>query len=46
MNSAAQLMNGDLRDTFQRWYPGMKAGSEDPLSSPPDLDLVIADKLK
>jgi TnpA family transposase len=27
----AQVMNGDLRDTFRRWYPGMKAGSEDPL---------------
>jgi hypothetical protein len=27
----AQVMNGDLRDTFRRWYPGMKASSEDPL---------------
>jgi hypothetical protein len=27
----AQVMNGDLRGTFQRWYPGMKAGSEDPI---------------
>ena len=27
----AQVMNGDLRDTFRRWYPGMKADSEDPL---------------
>jgi hypothetical protein len=27
----AQVMNGDPRDTFQRWYPKMKAGSEDPL---------------
>jgi len=27
----AQVMNGDLRSTFRRWYPGMKAGSEDPL---------------
>jgi hypothetical protein len=27
----AQVMNGDLRDTFRRWYPGMKPGSEDPL---------------
>jgi len=25
----AQVMNGDLRGTFRRWYPGMKAGSED-----------------
>ena len=27
----AQVMNGDLGDTFRRWYPNMKAGSEDPL---------------
>ena len=27
----AQVMNGDLRSTFTRWYPGMKAGSDDPL---------------
>jgi hypothetical protein len=27
----AQVMNSDLRDTFRRWYPGMKASSEDPL---------------
>jgi hypothetical protein len=27
----AQVMNGDLRDTFRRWYPGMKAGSEEPI---------------
>jgi len=26
-----QVMNGDLRGTFRRWYPGMKAGSEDPI---------------
>jgi hypothetical protein len=23
----AQVMNGDLRNTFRRWYPGMNAGS-------------------
>src|SRR5664279_2902209 len=28
----AQVMNGDLRNTFRRWYPGMKAASEDQLS--------------
>ena len=28
----AQVMNGDLRNTFRRWYPGMNAASEDPLS--------------
>jgi hypothetical protein len=27
----AQVMNGDLRGTFRRWYPGMKVGSEDPI---------------
>ena len=27
----AQVMNGDLCDTFRRWYPGMRPGSEDPL---------------
>jgi hypothetical protein len=27
----AQVMNGDLRNTFRRCYPGMKAGSEDSL---------------
>lgn len=26
-----QVMNGDLRDTFGRWYPGIKAVSEDPI---------------
>jgi hypothetical protein len=28
----AQVMNGDLRNTFRCWYPGMKTASEDPLS--------------
>jgi len=28
----AQVMNGDLRQTFRRWYPGMNAASEDSLS--------------
>ena len=27
----AQLVNGNLRNTFSRRYPSMKAGSEDPL---------------
>jgi DNA-binding NtrC family response regulator len=27
----SQVLNGDLRDSFRRWYPGMKAGSEGPL---------------
>jgi len=27
----AQVMNGDLRGTFRRRYPGMKVGSEDPI---------------
>jgi hypothetical protein len=31
LQAGAQAMNGDLRDTFRRWYPGMKAGSQDPL---------------
>jgi hypothetical protein len=26
----AQAMNGDLRDTFERWFPEMKTRSEDP----------------
>jgi len=26
-----QVMNGDLRQTFSRWYPGMKAATEEPL---------------
>ena len=25
----AQMMNGDLRDIFERWYLGMTMGSED-----------------
>jgi hypothetical protein len=27
----AQVMNGDLRKVFGRWYPGMKARSEEPV---------------
>ena len=27
----AQVMNGDLRATFGRWYPGMKARPENPI---------------
>jgi hypothetical protein len=26
-----QVMNGDLRATFGRWYPGMKARPENPI---------------
>jgi hypothetical protein len=27
----AQVLNGDLRKAFGRWYPGMKARSEEPV---------------
>jgi hypothetical protein len=27
----AQVMNGDLRNTFRRWYQGMKVSSDDPI---------------
>jgi len=31
LQAHAQVMNGDLRDTFRRWYPSMKVGSDDPI---------------